>query len=94
MSNKGLVLGMRFDNHVSLGHVFTTLAIIVAGVFWTSNTENKLYNLDQQDARLIQQDVEIRAMITETRSDYRSDIKEVRGLLKEISDKIDKKQDR
>jgi hypothetical protein len=94
MAKAGTILGMKFDNHVSIGHVFTTIGILVVGVYWASNIDNQISNLNGQDQRLEQQDTQIRAMVAETRNDYRSDIKEVRGLLKEISDKIDKKVDR
>jgi len=84
---KNLIMGMRFDNHVSIGHIFTTIAVVIGGLTWGLNTNNELYNLNQQDQRIF-------AQIAENRADYRADLRDIRGLLKEISDKIDKKQDR
>lgn len=93
--NGGMVfMGMRFDNHVSVGHIITTFALIVACVTWKNTTDNEIYNLQQSDLRLEKSDGDLKELILETRTDYRGDIREVRGLLKEISEKIDRKADK
>ena len=89
-----LFMGMRFDNHVSIGHIITTVALLIACVTWKNSTDNEIYNLKQANIRLEKADAELKQLIVETRSDYRGDIREVRQLLKEISDKIDRKADK
>lgn len=87
-------MGMRFDNHVSIGHIITTVALLVACVTWKNSTDNEIYNLKQADIRLEQKDNDLKNMMVEIRADYRGDVREIRQLLKEISDKIDQKADK
>lgn len=105
MDGEKSIMGMKFDNHISLGHIITTLGVIFAGLTWGMNTNNQISNLQKQDlaleSRLIQtsdqlkeKDVELRTALAQSKADYREDIKDIRQLLKDISEKIDKKADR
>lgn len=87
-------MGIRLDNHVSIGHIITTIALLIACVTWKNNTDNEIFNLKNSDLRLEQKDEELRNMIIEIRADYRGDVREIRELLKEISNKIDGKADK
>lgn len=80
-------LGVKFDPHISVGHILTTVCILVSGVTWAVNTGNRL-------ARLEATDTEFKTVITEFRNDYKSDLREIRQMFQSISDKIDKKADR
>lgn len=79
--------GMKIDNHVSIGHIFTTLAIIVAFITWSVNTDNRLAQLEKADAQFRQE-------FSEYKNDYKADLREIRQLFQQISDKLDKKADR
>ncbi len=87
-------MGMRFDNHVSIGHIFTTIMILVALITWKNNIENEIVNLKQNDLVLEKRDTELKEKVLEIRADYRSDVRDIRELVKEILDKIDKKADK
>lgn len=87
-------MGLKFDNHISIGHVFTTIMIIVALVTWKVTVENEQKNLRQEILYLKAADDDLKRTIAENRADYRQDIKDIRELLQNILDKVDKKMDR
>ncbi len=80
-------LGVKFDPHISLGHIVTTVCVIISGVTWAVNTGNRLEQLEAND-------VEFKQSISEFRNDYKADLREIRQMFQAISDKIDKKADR
>lgn len=80
-------MGIKFDNHISIGHILTTVCLIVSGITWAVNTDNRLQNLERQDI-ILERD------ILDFKKDYKDDLKEIRQLFQQISDKIDKKMDR
>jgi hypothetical protein len=80
-------MGITFDRHISIGHIFTTVSMIVIASIWYANTENRLFNLEKRDS-------EIAEIVKEYRADYRDDLREIKVALKDISDKLDKKADR
>lgn len=55
MINEGEFMGIKIDNHVSVGHIFTTLSAIVAGVLVYANMENRVTALEKSDVRIEKQ---------------------------------------
>lgn len=45
-------MGIKIDNHVSVGHIFTTIAAICAGIFAFANAQNDIKNVKQDVTRL------------------------------------------
>ena len=80
-------MGMKFDNHVSVGHIITTVLIAVAIITWRADTDNRLNNLEKQD-QVFENEVQT------FRNDYKADLREIRQLFQQISDKMDKKADK
>lgn len=80
-------LGVKLDPHISAGHILTTVCIVVSGITWAVNTGNRLERLEAADT-------EFKTVISEFRNDYKADLREIRQLFQQISDKIDKKADR
>lgn len=80
-------MGIKFDNHISIGHILTTVCLIVSGITWAVNTDNRLQNLERQDI-ILERD------ILDFKKDYKDDLKEIRQLFQQISDKLDRKADR
>lgn len=64
-------MGIKFDNHVSVGHIFTTVAAVCAGIFAFANTQNDIKNLQQANARIEhrQDSLDIRSDQQQQRSD-------------------------
>lgn len=81
------VLGLRFDNHVSAGHIFTTITVIIAGIAWFINTENRLENLERQD-------VVLETRMQEQKQEFKEILSEIKLNLREINSKLDSKVDR
>lgn len=80
-------MGIKFDPHISVGHIFTTVCVIISGVTFAVNTINRIDHLERAD-------LEFKNTITEFKDDYKADLREIRGLFQQISDKLDKKADR
>lgn len=79
--------GMKIDNHISAGHILTTVCLVVSGITWAVNTDNRLQYLERQDAVFAQE-------VQDFKKDYKDDMKEIRQYFKEISDLLSKKVDR
>jgi len=79
--------GMKIDNHISAGHILTTVCLVVSGITWAVNTDNRLQYLERQDAVFAQE-------VQDFKKDYKDDMKEIRQYFKEISDLLNKKVDR
>ncbi len=90
--------GLRFDNHISIGHIITTIMAIVTGTILFVNMQNDISNLKANDVRIERTQVEyktrIDAQIFEYRSEYKSDMSLVLDKLDKIYDKLDKKADK
>lgn len=55
-------MGLKIDNHLSIGHIITTLSLAVTCVFAYANMKNDISNLQQSDKR-----IELRQDVQETR---------------------------
>lgn len=76
-------MGLKIDNHLSIGHIITTLSLAVTCVFAYANMKNDISNLQQSDKR-----IELRQDVQETRmaeQQQRSDMQ-----YEKIQVKIDK----
>jgi len=80
-------LGVRFDPHISVGHIFTTICVIVSGVAWATNTGNRIERLEANDSQF-------QASIADFKNDYKADLREIRQMFQQISDKMDRKVDK
>lgn len=80
-------LGLRFDNHVSFGHIITTISIIILGIAWVISTDARLQNLERFD-------VFLEKKIDNERIDRKSDMNEIKEILKDIKDEIKEKADK
>lgn len=91
-------MGLKFDNHVSTGHIITTIAAIVTGAILFANMQNDISNLKQTDIRIEREQVEFKdrfnAQLEEYRDDYKNDIQLILGKLDKIYDKLDRKEDK
>ena len=91
-------MGLKFDNHISLGHIITTIAAIVTGAILFANMQNDISNLKQTDIRLEREQVNLKnhfnEQLSEYRNDYKNDIQLILGKLDKIYDKLDRKADK
>jgi len=80
-------MGLRFDNHVSFGHIITTISIIILGIAWVISTDARLHNLEKFDLFLEKK-------IDNERIDRKSDMGEIKEILKDIKAEIKDKADK
>ena len=89
---------LSFDNHISIGHVITTFGIIVAGVVWYANTENRLRGLESKYSEVMitiqEQNKEFNEKIRDQKLEIKDDIRDIKDALKSIESKIDNKADK
>lgn len=89
---------LRFDNHVSVGHVTTTMCILIAGILWYANTENRLSTLEKRYVEISEtiekQNREFNDKIRDQKNEIKDDVREIKDYLKSIDQKIDLKADK
>jgi len=86
MMSKGF-MGITIDPHVSVGHIFTTIAAIVAGTWAYASMEYRVKSLEQADARM-------EKLIIEQKSEYKYTLDRIYVQLEKINDKLDNKADK
>jgi len=79
--------GLRFDNHISLGHIITTFTILVGGLWWAADAAARIASLEKFDTY-------IENRLESERLDRRADMAEIKVLLKEIRDELRGKADK
>ena len=87
MMNDNTLFGITIDRHISIGHIFTTVALVVTSVLAYANMVNRIYNLEQADMRT---EEVIRVM----QSDYQRTLDKIFVKLERIDEKIDRKADK
>ena len=87
MMNDNTLFGITIDRHISIGHIFTTVALVVTSVLAYANMVNRIYNLEQADMRT---EEVIRVM----QSDYQRTLDKIFIKLERIDEKIDRKADK
>ena len=87
MMNDNTLFGITIDRHISIGHIFTTVALVVTSVLAYANMVNRIYNLEQSDIRT---EEVIRVM----QSDYQRTLDKIFIKLERIDEKIDRKADK
>ena len=87
MMNDNTLFGITIDRHISIGHIFTTVALVVTSVLAYANMVNRIYNLEQADMRT---EEVIRVM----QSDYQHTLDKIFIKLERIDEKIDRKADK
>jgi len=87
MMNDNTLFGITIDRHISIGHIFTTVALVVTSVLAYANMVNRIYNLEQSDIRT---EEVIRVM----QSDYQRTLDKIFVKLERIDEKIDRKVDK
>ena len=75
------IFGIKIDNHLSVGHVFTTLSLVVAGTIIYANNENRLTSLEKADARIERE-------IEKQQSDYRQDMMRMEAKIDKIYETV------
>ena len=89
---------LKFDNHVSVGHVTTTVCILIAGILWYANTENRLSQLEQRyievSETIEKQNREFNDKIRDQKNEIKDDIRDIKDYLKSIDAKLDGKADK
>ena len=80
-------MGITIDRHVSVGHIFTTLAAIAAGVMAYASMQNRIFNLEKEDMR-------IQAQLEKNEKQYQVTLDRIYTQLEKISDKLDRKADK
>lgn len=80
-------MGLRFDNHVSVGHIFTTLSVIIIGTAWAVNTDNRISNLERSD-------IQMERVIEKQKTENDSNMVYIRNRLDYLVDVVNKKVDR
>ena len=78
---------IKFDNHVSIGHVITTICIIFSGVWYVAENNNRIGNLERQDTVFKEQ-------LKDMQANYREDFREIKQSLFRIEAKLDQKADK
>jgi hypothetical protein len=87
MNNPKNFLGITIDKHISIGHIFTTFAAIVAGVSAYMGMINRIQNLEFADIRMQKQ-------IEEQKTEHKYTLDKIYVSLEKINDKLDTKVDR
>ena len=87
MMNDNTLFGITIDRHISIGHIFTTVALVVTSVLAYANMVNRIYNLEQAHMRT---EEVIRVM----QSDYQHTLDKIFIKLERIDEKIDRKADK
>lgn len=89
---------LNFDNHISIGHVITTIGIVVAGITWYANTENRLVGLEKKYTDILavieSQNESFNEKIRDQKSEIKDDIRDIKDTLRSIESKIDNKADK
>lgn len=80
-------MGITIDKHVSVGHIFTTIAAIVAGVSAYAGMQNRIQNLEAADVRIEKQ-------LNDQRNEYQVTLDRIYDKLDKINDKLDEKVDK
>ncbi len=80
-------MGITIDKHVSVGHIFTTVAAVVAGVFAYASMQNRIHNLEVADIRHEKQ-------LDEYRKEHNFALDRISIQLEKINDKLDRKADK
>lgn len=70
----------RFDKHVSVGHIITTVAIIIGALSWGSRVESR--------TAVVENTVSIQAATNQ------KEFMEIKETLRRIEDKLERKADR
>lgn len=81
------ILGLKFDNHISVGHIITTVTILVGGLWWVASAEARLGSLEKFD-------IYLEKRLENERVERRYDMNEIKALLKEIRDELKNKVDK
>jgi hypothetical protein len=79
--------GFHIRKEITLGHIFTTLSVVVAVLLWGNVIERRISNLE-----LSQQYVDARIAASERRNE--STLQEIKAYLQRIDDKLDRKADK
>ena len=79
--------GVLFDPTITLGHVLTTVAMVVAGLTWGMRLESRV---DRTEERALG----IERRIDRDDAQQRETTSEIKAALRRIEDKIDQKADR
>lgn len=89
---------LKFDNHVSVGHVATTIVILIGSILWYAKTENRLAQLETRYVEIAstieKQNREFNDKIRDQRTEIKDDIREIKDYLKSIDEKLDGKEDK
>ncbi len=85
--NSTKFLGLTIDSHVSIGHIFTTVAAIVAGVLAYSNMVTRVQILEISYVRM-------EKTIDDLRDAYQVSLDKIDAKLERIEEKIDSKVDK
>lgn len=95
---EGVKSGWKFDPTVTLGHLVTTLTVVVAGLVWGLRLEGRVDAQAQisvlRDQIQTQRANELDGKISRNREDFTAALGEIRTGLRSISDKLDQKADK
>lgn len=75
------------DRRVNVSHIITTVGLLVGAVFYVSNQQNAMSNLHKEDTR-------INKRIDKLEDDTEESMREIKGYLQRIEEKIDRKKDK
>ncbi len=74
--------GFHIEKSVSVGHLMTTVSIIVSMIWWASTVETRL--------AVTASDIQtMKAQAQTTREDVRDSLKEIKDALREMNNKLD-----
>lgn len=72
---------------VNLGHIVTTLSVIVGVLYWSADVNNQITSLRREDQI-------IHERVNDVRTDTRVQFAEIKSALLRIEEKLDKKADK
>lgn len=89
---------INFDNHVSIGHIFTSISVLITAIFFVANVDNRVTALEKADIQINQvierRDAATSKQFDDLRNDSKENIKEIKTILMRIEDKVDRKADK
>lgn len=92
------IFGLKIDNHISVGHILTTISIMIGGLWWGAQVESRLSVLEKQGSyfneRIAEVNSSFNSRIVEIRSDTKDELKDIKRILETMNDKLDQKVDK
>lgn len=91
MQNTPSAAGWRFDKHISVGHIATTVIVVVSALWWAAKMEGRVAVLEATDREMA---VRVDRDLTRLDGAIERSLIRIERRLDTIDGKLDGKQDR